>query len=309
MKKVIRASKKYVDTPMDRLYSALGISRWDSKIKLAEISEGKYNFKIYSYYYSLSSEDIAKYKERIKKIGGKYIDVKRGDIYFYFDLNKFKEAYDKESQEAEDAYSNELNAMDIDAYKPSKAILDKLANYRNKGSKVNVKAIKDRNKLLTYYYGAVILDWENLAGACRDALPWEDRDLLEAISRRVANDESYADSRTDMEKKLDLPDSKGLFTFESDSCWVPKKILQFFIDNDIKVDFGKRTSGAHYDHNGRQWSEIEHMKIHKDDDHIINYDLVVHTDEGGGPNTYTGNRTAERTSIKNVLDDIKDYLS
>ena len=51
------------------------------------------------------------------------------------------------------------------------------------------------------------------------------------------------------------------------------------------------------------------MKIYKDDNHVIDYDLVVHTDEGGGPNTYTGNRTFERTSIKNVLDDIKDYLS
>lgn len=312
MKLYIKGSRKYVDSLMDRLYHALGIGQWSSNYRLSSVNDGKHNFKISRDYYALDNEEIAKFKSRIKSIGGKYIEVKRGVLYFYFDLNTFKADYDRESQEADEAYSNELNGMDIDQFKPSQAIIKKLIDYRDRGSKVNVKAIKDRAKLITYFYGACLIGWGDLAYDCQQALSWDDRDLLEAITRRVKSDESYADTRTEMEKRLDIPDSKGLFTFESKSCWVPKKLLQFFINNNIPVDFGKRTSGAQFDRNGRQWSEIEHLKIHRDDGDIVEYDLVVHTDEGGGPHTYTGfgpnGRTAERTSVKNIIEDIQTFI-
>jgi hypothetical protein len=310
MYKYIRCSKKYVKSPIDRIKSALGISDWSNRSDtLYKCDDGRHNFYISSYYRDFSDDDITTYKQRIKTLGGKYIKVYKDKIYFYLDMSNLEDAYRQESEEAEAQYNDELNAMDIDQYKPTSAIIKKLVDYRNRGSKVNVKAIKDLNKLLTYYYGACLIGWDALAGDCSDVIGWEYKDLLTAIDRRVQSDPQYKDNRTEMEQRLDIPSSKDLFTFESKDCWVPKKLLQFFIDNNIKVHFKKRTPGYMFDRNGRQWTEIEHLQIYKDDNNVINYDLAVHTDEGGGANTYTGNHTSERTSIKNIIEDIKRSLN
>ena len=220
--------------------------------------------------------------------------------------------YVKANITSEDSAIDKLSAINIDQYKPSNAIIQKIMDYRSRGSKVNVSAIKDLKKLLTYYYTAKLIGWGELANDCeyeymRSKFPgkyFEKEDLINAINTRVQVDSQYADTRTDFEKKYDLPDSKGLFTFEERSCWVPKKVLMYFIENNIPVHFGRRTSGAGYDRNGRQWSEVEHLTMFPDSDSPINYTLVVHTDEGGGATTYTSTGAGERVSAKKVVDDI-----
>ena len=143
MKRYIVASKRYVEQPMDRLYSELGISRWSDDYKLVNTSSGKHNFYITKKYYTLDPEEIADLKSRIRNAGGKYIEPKHGNLYFFIDMDKFKEAYEAESKQAEDDYNAELGEIDIDIYRPSKAVLDKLKEYRDRGSKVNTKAIKE----------------------------------------------------------------------------------------------------------------------------------------------------------------------
>lgn len=205
------------------------------------------------------------------------------------------------------------NSIDISKYKPSDKIIQKIINYRDNGSHVNVKAIKDTDKLFKYYYTAKIIDWGDLAWSCRhDAMDWRWQDnnkaIFDAIDKAVIKDDKYADTRTDIEKKYDLPSSNGLLTFEEKRCWLPKSILMYFIENKIPVHFGRRTNGSEYDRNGRQWTEIENLQIFPGTDNQINYHIAVHTNEGGGANTYTGNGTDVRVSAKKVIEDIANYI-
>lgn len=317
MKIYIKADSNPTVDPIKMLNYLLGFDSYNS---IVEKRTGEhYNFALVDHMYRLTDNFINKYKPMLKAIGAKYINPNRslGVMYFYIDENKLavqyteaKEAARKAKQEADDKLMEHLRTVNIEQYKPTDAVIKKLKDYRDRGSKVNVKAIKDENKLLTYCYSGHLLGWGELVNACEmeNSFGWrwndDHRDVFKAMNRLILRDPQYADTRTEFEQKYDLPDSKGLFTFEDKHCWVPKKILMYFIENNIPVHFGKRTSGAEWDRNGRQWSEVEHLIIFPDSDHPINYDLVVHTDEGGGANTYTGNGTDERTSIKNVIEDI-----
>lgn len=314
MKRYIRAGKRFVQEPFDRLKSKLGIG-WYDGASLGSESFDKCNFVLRPGY----NESLDKWVDKIKSIGGKYVRKRYGRIYFYYDMSNLQADYASETKQAEEDYTAELNAFDIDQYKPDNATIQKIINYRDKGSKVNVNAIKDENKVLKYYYTACLVDWDDLAGACWDKLcglgrgySYEKReyfrDLMEAISRRVEHEDQYTDTRTDMEQRYDLPHTNGLFTFEDRSCWVPKSILMYFVDNNIPVHFGKRTGGSEWDRTGRQWSEVEHLTIFPDSSNPINYDIVVHTDEGGGATRYTGRGTGERVSAKAVLDSIAGYV-
>lgn len=310
MKIYVKSAKQYVARPLDRFKSMVGVSDYglnSAKLKEVHLSDyganSRYNYCIYDPYYDLSPEDIQTYTKRLKELGAKYITKRRGALYFYYDLSKLNADYEADKKAAEDAYTAELNAKDIDIYKPDAATIKKLIAYRDKGSRVNVKAIKDMDKLLKYYYGAFLIGWMDLAGDIEEVLRFKgDEDLLKAIERRVQSNEEYSDGRTEMEKKLELPDSKNLFTFEEKNCWLPKAILMYFINSDIPVHFGKRTSGAQYDRNGREWSEIEHLTLFPDSEAPIKYDIVVHTNEGGGAKRYTGSNTVERGSARDVLE-------
>jgi len=317
MKIYVKAAKEV--STIEMIKSLLGFGYYSTP-DVIERNRDKTNFALDNGMWKFSQADADKFRPLLKNaLGAKYIQpyLSLGKIYFYADPAEVKRRYDekveakrKAAQEADDKLMEHLRTIDIEQYKPSAAIIKKLKDYRDKGSKVNVKAIKDENKLLTYCYAAHLLGWSELAGSCEAdnsfGWRWNDlhKDVFKAMDRLILKDAQYEDTRTDFEKKYDLPDSKGLFTFEEKNCWLPKKILMYFINNNIPVHFGKRTSGASWDYNGRQWSEVEHLTIFPDSDNPINYAIVVHTDEGGGPSTYTGNGTLERTSAKNVIDDI-----
>lgn len=312
--KILLSSRKYAQSAEDRLLSALGLSRWSNngpKLSTYNDYKGKWNYVISDRYYDISKEEADKFIQKIRAAGGKYATYRRGAVYFYIDTSKFQDAYKAEQAELDSQYSDELNAMDIDQYKPTDAILKKLKDYRDRGSRVNVKAIKDVDKLLTYYYGANLLGWGELMDQCSQALGYKYDDLIESIRRRVDVSEDYKDTRNKMSQKLDLPDT-DLFTFEEKNCWLPKSILMFFINNDVPVHFGKRGNGSQFDRNGRQWSEIEHLTLYPDSDSPIEYDIVVHTDEGGNPSTYTGfgpnGRTDERTSAKKIIENLSSVI-
>ena len=321
MKRYIRSNTNLDKTPIQMLNYLLGFSDYDSLLKPSY--HDKCNFRIQRPISRLTPEFTTKYRAKLKAIGAKYIspNVRRGCIDFYIDEAKLKAQYDaaidevrRKKAEADARLMEKLNAIDIDKYKPDSATLQKLMDYRDRGSKVNVKAIKSDDKLLTYYYGAQMIGWGELSGDIYDVLyrrgwaNWEAtyKNILQAIDRRVSNEEQYKDKRSEMDQRNGNKNSGDLFTFEDRNCWLPKSILNYFVDNNIPVHFGKRTSGSYYDRNGRQWSEVEHLILYPDSDNPIKYDIVVHTDEGGGPSTYTGNGTDERVSAKKVLEDI-DY--
>ena len=318
MKRVIRSardiSEKYVNSPIDNLKSKLGIS-WGSNKSIRPISEGKWNFVLSDRYSRLSQSDPA--ISDLKKAGAKYITPRYGNIYFFYDLTDDQKRYDEEKQAARDEYLSKLDAVDVSMYIPTDAIIKKLMDYRAKGSKVNVKAIKDPIKLLTYYYAAKLIGWDDLAQAIRQVADFEYSDEIKAIARRVKAEEKYSDARNEDDIELGLADSKGLFTFDQRnnsgkvSCWLPKSILQYLINNNIPVHFGKRTSGSRWDRNGAQWSEVEHLTLFPGTEDAIDYEIVVHTNEradGSIPTTYTSGDTAERVSAKQIIEGLDRRL-
>ena len=307
-------SERYVEKPIDSLKSKLGIG-WGSSASLTPVSVGKWNFKISDRY--SRADNSSSYIADLKKAGAKYITVRYGDIYFYYDLSADNARYDAEKQAAEDEYNSKLDAFDISIYYPNEQIIKKLMNYRAKESRVNVKAIKDPIKLLTYYYAAKLIGWEDLAYEISRIANFEYSDEINSINRQVKFDESYSDSRSEDDIELGLSDSKGLFTFDQrtksgkPSCWLPKSILQYFINNNIPVHFGNRTSGAKWDHNGSQWSEVEHLTLFPGTENELDYEIVVHTNEradGSIPNTYTSGDTSERVSAKQIIDGLDRRL-
>lgn len=207
--------------------------------------------------------------------------------------------------------------LDVSIYEPDAKVIKKLMDYRANGSKVNVKAIKDPNKLFTYYYGAKLIGWDELADDIYYAAGFNKWDTLKEIAKQVKPNPEYADSRSEDDIELGLKDSKGLFTFDQrrrsgvPSCWLPKKFFQYLVDNNIPVHFGKRTSGAKFDRNGTQWSEIEHLTLFPGTEDEFDYPIVVHTSErtdGSIPNTYTSRDTDERVSAKKLIEELDSRL-
>lgn len=115
---------------------------------------------------------------------------------------------------------NEMNAIDLTPYKPTKKVLDKLTGYFNKGSKVNVGAIKDPVKMLTYFYAAHLLSWDDLRYDIRNTYTFgsyyqvngvEFGKIREAIEERIKADPSMTLGRSKMDEKL-LNFSKRVWT-------------------------------------------------------------------------------------------------
>ena len=304
-------SERYVKSPIDVLKSKLGIS-WGSSKSLSEISQGKWNFVLSDRYNKISpSDDVV---DSLKKAGARYITPRYGDIYFYYDLSKDQQRYEDEKRAAKDEYYSKLAAVDVSMYKPSDQIIKKIMDYRAKGSRVNVKAIKDPAKLLTYYYAAKLIGWGDLAYDIRQLASFDYSDEINGIDRQIKAEEAYGDTRSNDDIELGLSDSKGLFTFDQrrksgkPDCWLPKSILQYFINNNIPVHFGKRTSGARWDRNGSQWSEVEHLTLFPDTENALDYEIVVHTNEGGGTPTFTSGDTSERVSAKQIIEGLDRRL-
>lgn len=133
--------------------------------------------------------------------------------------------------EVENAYNAELDAADIDRYRPTDAIINKLETRRQSGHPENVKAIKTIDKLFTYYYAAKIMGWEELMDAIRwtDLIRYEGRDeaeqILDAIDRRVEADQAHQETRSEDEVFLQqtfprvynyLRQNNSRYTFEKD---------------------------------------------------------------------------------------------
>ena len=318
MKRMIRSSRdiseRYVRTPIETLKSKLGIG-WGSTKSISEISEGKWNFVLTDRYNRLSASDSI--VADLKAAGAKYITPRYGNIYFYYDLSKDQQRYEDEKRAAKDEYYGKLDAVDVSMYRPSNAIIKKLMDYRAKGSRVNVKAIKDPVKLLTYYYGAKLIGWDELAYDIRKLAQFDYSDEINGINRQVKADEAYGDTRNADDIALGLSSSNNLFTFDQrrrngePDCWLPKQILQYFITNNIPVHFGRRTSGSSWDRNGAQWSEVENLTLFPGTPDALDYEIVVHTNEradGSIPNTYTSRDTNERVSAKQIIEGLDRRL-
>lgn len=259
----------------------------------------KQNFCLHPFGYNITKDDELTMKNSIKSAGGKYIVSSYGNIHFYIDETPFITARDTEQAEIDNdfnlrksEYEDKLNAEDIEKYKPTDKILAKLQDYRSRGSKVNVKAIKDINKLLTYFYGACLMNWKDLYYSCIDVIPDEYRDIQNAISFRC-------------EANSDLIDTRDTYTQNIAAQF--SRVTSFLYDNNIGYKFIKRTpTSAELDfdrRNGCCWTLAYTLEL----DNGTKVDFANHTNEGGGTYGYSinggpriGKKEVEDLIIKNI---------
>jgi hypothetical protein len=220
--------------------------------------------------------------------------------------------FEAKEDERENAYKASIDSVDISSYLPSEKILDKIRNYRDNGSKINTRAIKDLNKALTYLCASLLLNWDKAADDLEDrALELgADKTLINAICEKTEIQER--DERDVLDKKKNLP-KNDVIQYSDEirkqkGTWLPRSILKFFIDNNIPVRFDNRSYGGDYDRNGLQWSERVNFTVYPDTDHEKKDHIVVNTLESGGPTKYSYGWDT-RVSAKKVIDALADrYL-
>ena len=177
-------------------------------------------------------------------------------------------------------------------YKPTQKILDKLENYRSKGSKVNVKAITNRDKLFTYFYAAKLMGWNDLASDISSSVSIFDKEadeIFKEIGATVKADASLGDTRTPDQKKL----------------WVKfKNIAQFLADNNLSYTFASRTPfRQELDgdmRNGRCYTIAYTLEV----EGSLKLYIADHTNEGGGTYGYSIGGFYTPTSKKECEDRI-----
>ena len=223
----------------------------------------------------------------------KYVSSAYGRIYFYIDDTAIKLAIMREREEAEAKRIAELNAIDLRPYTPTKKVLEKLTSYFNKGSKVNVGAITDPIKMLTYLYGACLLGWNDLWYAIRNTYTFgysykvngtEFGKIQEAIDFRVKVDPTVQVERSKAEDHLlsfskkvwkAVKDSGLEFDYKSvpttyDECWKDRKngcawtIAKLLTVGDKSVRFSIVTNeGVDSPDYGYQFSPCEGWLLNK----------------------------------------------
>lgn len=183
-------------------------------------------------------------------------------------------------------------ATDIHKYKPTQKILDKLEGYRSKGSKVNVKAITNRDKLFTYFYAAKLMGWNDLASDISSSVSILDKEadeIFKEIRAAVKADTSLGDARTPDQKKL----------------WARfKNIAQFLADNNLSYTFASRPPfRQELDgdmRNGRCYTIAYTLEI----EGSLKLYMANHTNEGGGTYGYSTGGFYMPTSKKECEDRI-----
>ena len=327
--------KKNKDTVYDILKSIGLYSAYDNKQYNFEYDskEHRLSYGYFDYLRKLDSVNnvLKDYGSEVKKY-----KVLKNKMYFYIDTdeiqnyidNDYKRYETQEYQKKLDDYYSMIDDLDLDKYRPSDKIIQKISDYRDNGSKVNVKSIKSEDKLLQYYWAACIIDWEDLKydikeqcwAICHDhwkyhmPLIQEDNpdfhDILTSIERRAKVDNGYKDTRTEFEIRNNLPSSNGRLTFESRGVWLPNSFMKRLTKSNIPVHFKNRTDGSKYDGNsGVAWTEIEHLVFYPGTKNEFTYDIAVHNSENpDAVITYTGMNTGRKVSFKYVLDDINRIL-
>lgn len=271
----------------------------------------KQNFNLvgssyYNYYPKELKTDIEHLKQHIKSIGGKYISSSYGRIHFYLDKTPYIKSMEEEQKQFDDDYERRKNeyedylkTIDVSKYKPSQAVIDKLMNYRSSGSKVNVKAIRSIDKLLTYLYAACLMGWSDLLGQCFDAVPNDYQEVAEAIDLQCDTDNKLVDDRD--------KDTKSISNKFS-------KVTSFLHSNKIKYKYSYRDPGSSelsIDRRNGLCYTIGYLLTLEDMGKEVKF--ADHTHEGGGTSFgYTvsgifvkGKREAE----DKIIEIIQRYLS
>lgn len=196
-------SKYSVKSTLDRLQDLIQSELKDMIPSYYEISfELDYNKDIknafvltlidkYSRYIKDKSDldfDFMKLNIAIHNIGGKSIvnSKKKMQITFKFNADELENSMLNDQSDSDskfnsdfDEYERNIKSIDISKYKPSSSELAKISDYKSRNSNVNVRAIKDTDKLLRYLYGSIYLNYPDLMYQIE----------RELINRNIMNDD------------------------------------------------------------------------------------------------------------------------
>lgn len=123
--------------------------------------------------------DLNRIKDAIRSIGGNNIVIikKLWRVRFKFNTSELEKDIENIKADVESRFNNDfntytsnINSIDISKYKPSEKEFIKLNDYKSRNSNVNVRAIKETDKLLRYLYGAVYIDYPKLVNQIESEL-------------------------------------------------------------------------------------------------------------------------------------------
>lgn len=219
----------------------------------------------YNGYGSVEKERLKAIAQAIKNIGGKYIAIKYGNIYFYLDLAKYIEKDRQAKQQAKEARKEKLMSIDIEKYRPSDALIAKAKQYYLTNSTRFVRKIDDIDTYLTYYYLSQLLNWSDLLDVIRDKASSLNLskyyDIEDAIDLKVKPE------------KIDRGNSGFVSNF--------RDVVKFCIDNKIQWKAtNRRATSREYEkdtHNGAIYTIAYNFEVNGN---VL--PVAVHTDEGGG---------------------------
>lgn len=219
----------------------------------------------YKGYNSVEKERLEAIAKAIKNIGGKYINIKYGKIYFYLDLAKYFEKYRQAKHQAEETRKNKLMSIDIEKYRPSDALISKARQYYMTNNTRFVGKIDNIDTYLTYYYLSTLLNWSDLYDVVRnkaDSLDtYKYSDIEDAIDLKVKPE------------KIDRGNSGFVSNFSN--------VVKFCIDNNIQWKATSRKATSHeYEkdlHNGRIYTIAYDFEVNGN---VL--PVAIHTNEGGG---------------------------
>ena len=162
--------------------------------------------------------------------------------------------------------------MDISIYEPSQAVFDKVINYYKNNANVNIKAIKNPVKLLTYYWAARAIGWGDLTDRIRDLLlpTTPEYQAMEEIDNQVSYNKGSID--------------RGCEGFVSNFQPLVKKLN----DSGIKWTAAKRTPNRYECYkdskNGLCWTIAYTLEAEDFYGTKHTFKLAKHTNESGGNN-------------------------
>ena len=287
----------YNPSVLDIVTKKLGFTSFDTK-KVSQVDydtlpdnikqkiNKKDNFKITTGFY-ISRHDYKEIYDNIRSIGGRFINIvpEEKAVYFYLDTLSIEQSIQSKIETTKDklnTFNQNLDIVDISKYEPDEKVLNKLKDYRDRGSKVNVKAIGNDNKLLTYYYGAYLLGWSDLRQDIEDILlqgktpeyKKELQDLLYKIQRDVRTRQDLSDT-----------DNKQKRIFRTNF----RKVNTFLYDNKVDFDIESRQPHGfeveHGNRNGRSWSLPYTITIRNGND-TKQFEFSIDSNEGGGDYGY-----------------------
>ena len=93
------------------------------------------------------------------------------------------------------------SGIDISMYQPSQAVIDKIKDYRDRGSKVNVAAITDSKKFLTYAYAACLIGWDDLVDLVIENQYKFKSEIIEILDKIIDEVEADLEHKENLSRK------------------------------------------------------------------------------------------------------------